>query len=214
MRTLLELRAGEDLLRVAPRARQPRATDHRLRAWFPLPEPAATSVAESVFGTVERGLTAEGGPNELGLPTFPSRRFVQAGGLTVAHDGLLEYELVDVAGRAAPGSSPSRSSAAPGSSRRARWPTDRCRPARRSRPADAQMPGRQVLEYVLATSGRDPFAVADDAFVPLIRARTRRGVAGLAGLGTITPPIAAGRGRRVGRPGHARSPSPAPRCRR
>ena len=166
-------------------------TDHRLRAWFPLPEPAASSRAESVFGTVERGLTAEGGPNEVGLPTFPSRRFVQAGGLTVAHDGLLEYELVDVEA---------------GQARQLALTLLRCTGLISQGPmpyrpvpagpqiatADAQMPGHQVLEYALATSDRDPFAVTDDAFLPLIRARTRSGVAGLAGLGTITPPIAAG----------------------
>ena len=47
---------------------------------------------------VRRGLEAEGRPDEFGLPTFPSRRFVSAGGLTVAHEGLLEYELVDIDG--------------------------------------------------------------------------------------------------------------------
>ena len=40
--------------------------------------------------------TAEGRPDEAGIPTFPSRRFVSAGGLTVVHEGLLEYELVDI----------------------------------------------------------------------------------------------------------------------
>ena len=62
----------------------------------PLPERASSSVAECAFGTVERGLTAEGGPTEQGLATYPSRRFVTAGGLTVAHEGLLEYELIDL----------------------------------------------------------------------------------------------------------------------
>ena len=61
-----------------------------------LPSPAATSEAECAFTVVERGLTAEGRPEEFGLPTFPSRRFVRAGGLTVVHEGLLEYELVDI----------------------------------------------------------------------------------------------------------------------
>ncbi|MGN6693487.1 MAG: alpha-mannosidase, partial [Aquihabitans sp.] len=95
--TTVELRAGEDLVRVTVRFDNP-STDHRVRAWFPLPEAASESVAECAFGTVTRGLTAEGGPNEVGLPTFPSRRFVSAGGLTVAHDGLCEYELVDIEG--------------------------------------------------------------------------------------------------------------------
>ena len=42
------------------------------------------------------GLSAEGGPTEVGVPTFPARLFVQAGALTVVHDGVTEYELVDV----------------------------------------------------------------------------------------------------------------------
>jgi hypothetical protein len=70
--------------------------DHRLRIHLPLPTPASESVAECAFGTVTRGLTAEGRPEELGLPTFPSRRFVMAGGLTVVHEGLNEYELIEL----------------------------------------------------------------------------------------------------------------------
>ena len=49
---------------------------------------------------MRRPLSAEGGPNEWGVPTYPSRRFVHAGGLTVTHEGLCEYELVDVDGDA------------------------------------------------------------------------------------------------------------------
>jgi 2-phospho-L-lactate guanylyltransferase (CobY/MobA/RfbA family) len=45
---------------------------------------------------VRRGLSAEGRDEEFGLPTFPSRRFVRSGGLTVVHEGLHEYELVDI----------------------------------------------------------------------------------------------------------------------
>src|SRR3546814_11910631 len=68
-----------------------------MRVHLPLPSPATSSTAECAFATVERGLEAEGGATELGLPTFPSRRFVSAGGLAVVHEGLLEYELVDIA---------------------------------------------------------------------------------------------------------------------
>ncbi|HUQ40291.1 MAG TPA: glycoside hydrolase family 38 C-terminal domain-containing protein, partial [Acidimicrobiales bacterium] len=92
--TTLEVQAGEPFVRVHTRFDNP-SRDHRLRAWFPLPTPATTSQAECAFAVVERGLEAEGGPTERGLPTFPSRRFVRAGGLTVAHEGLLEYELVE-----------------------------------------------------------------------------------------------------------------------
>jgi mannosylglycerate hydrolase len=92
--TTLELRAGEELVRVEVHVDN-RSRDHRLRAHFPLPQPAATSRAECAFATVERGLEAEGGPTEAPLATYPARRFVQAGGLTVVHDALAEYELVD-----------------------------------------------------------------------------------------------------------------------
>src|SRR4030095_10396585 len=47
-------------------------------------------------GTVERDREAEGGPTEAPLPTYPALRFVQAGGLTIVHDGVAEYELVDI----------------------------------------------------------------------------------------------------------------------
>jgi alpha-mannosidase len=93
----LELRTGERFLRVHTELDNP-CRDHRLRAHFPLPAPATSSSAECAFAVVERGLSAEGGPNEFGLPTFVSRRFVDASGgdagLALVHDGLLEYELV------------------------------------------------------------------------------------------------------------------------
>jgi hypothetical protein len=95
--TTLELRTGERFLRVHTELDNP-CRDHRLRAHFPLPAPVTVSNAESAFAVVDRGLSAEGGPNEFGLPTFVSRRFVDASdgdvGLAVLHDGLLEYELV------------------------------------------------------------------------------------------------------------------------
>ena len=58
---------------------------------------ASETLAECAFSTVSRG-HAEGGPHEPALATYPSRRFVSAGGLTVFHDGLLEHELVDAGG--------------------------------------------------------------------------------------------------------------------
>jgi mannosylglycerate hydrolase len=64
-----------------------------------LPARVDHSDAECAFAVVTRGLTAEGGPHETPLPTFVSRRFVDASngavGLALLHDGLLEYELVD-----------------------------------------------------------------------------------------------------------------------
>ena len=94
--TTLELRTGERFLRVAHELDN-RARDHRLRAHFPLPARVGGSDAECAFAVVHRGLTAEGGTHEYGLPTFPSRRFVDASngtvGLALVHDGLLEYEV-------------------------------------------------------------------------------------------------------------------------
>jgi mannosylglycerate hydrolase len=96
--TTLELRAGERFLRVHVELDN-RSRDHRLRAHFPLPATVDASDAECAFAVVRRGLTAEGGPNEVGLPTFVSRRFVDCSdgdvGLALLHDGLLEYEVVD-----------------------------------------------------------------------------------------------------------------------
>jgi mannosylglycerate hydrolase len=96
--TTLELRTGERFLRVHVELDH-QVRDHRLRAHFPLPAPIDGSDAECAFAVVHRGLTAEGGPHEFGLPTFVSRRFVDGsapahGGLALLHDGLLEYEVV------------------------------------------------------------------------------------------------------------------------
>jgi hypothetical protein len=91
--TTVEIRADDPTVRVTTSWDQ-RARDHRLRVHLPLPEPADRSRAEDAYAVVERPLWIEGGPSEWGVPTFPSRRFVQAGGLTVTHEGLCEYELV------------------------------------------------------------------------------------------------------------------------
>jgi alpha-mannosidase len=93
--TTLGVRAGSPLVSVTTELDN-RTRDHRLRAWLPLPERARTSEAECAFAVVERGTVTEGGPTEQALPTHPSRRFVAAGGLVVVHEGLLEYELVDL----------------------------------------------------------------------------------------------------------------------
>jgi hypothetical protein len=100
VRTTLELRADEPFVRVTVELDQ-RARDHRLRAVLPLPRRTDHSVAECAYAHVRRPLHAEGGPGEWGVPTYPSRRHVRAGGLLVAHEGLCEYELVDLDGDAA-----------------------------------------------------------------------------------------------------------------
>jgi alpha-mannosidase len=159
--TTLELHTGEQLVRVET-SFDNTCRDHRLRSWFPLPSPADVSRAECAFAVVERGLTAEGGPHEYGLPTFPSRRFVSAGGLTVLHEGLLEYELVD-SGRALALTLLRCTGKLSGTDMAYRpWPA-----GPPVRVEGAQMRGRQVLRYAVHVGDADPYALADDAFLPL-----------------------------------------------
>jgi mannosylglycerate hydrolase len=173
---LVELRAGEALVRVTTTIDN-RRRDHRLRVHLPLPSPAATSEAECAFAVVTRGLEAEGGPTELALPTFPSRRFVRAGGLTVVHEGAPEYELVGIEG---------------GEATELAITLLRCTGmlsqvpmATRPLPAGPfdRLEGPQLQQVVtvrwgLVVGDADPYAAVDDAFLPL------RAVAGGAGLGT------------------------------
>ena len=176
--TRLEVRAGEPLVHVHTTFDNP-CRDHRLRAHFPLPEPAATSTAECAFATVERGLTAEGGPTETGLPTFPSRRFVQAGGMTVLHEGLLEYELVDID---EPAGGPAQARTLALTLLRSTGMLSRVEMTYRPLPAGPpiHMEGSQSLgpveaRYALHVGDGDPYQLVDDAFLPLLRARSQGG---------------------------------------
>ena len=164
--TTIEVQAGERLVRVSHQIDNS-CRDHRLRAWFPLPEPATKSHAECAFAVVTRGIEAEGGPNEPALPTYPSRRFVQAGGLTVVHEGLAEYELVAI-----------RSGAATSLA----LTLLRCngmlsQGPMTSRPLPAgpmvavegpQMAGVQTMRYGVQVGEADPYALVDATFLPLI----------------------------------------------
>ena len=167
--TLLELRADEPLLRVATSFVNP-SRDHRVRVHLPLPEPARTSRAGSAFAVVERGLTAEGRADEFGLPTAPADRFVCAGGLTVVHDGVCEYELIDLA----PGPDGDAAGTIALTVLRATGMLSRLGMAYRPFPAGPltpvdglQMTGKRVtLAYALAEGHVDPYELADDVLVP------------------------------------------------
>jgi mannosylglycerate hydrolase len=169
--TTVELRADEPVVRVHTNFSNP-SRDHRLRVHLPLPEPSPTSRAESAFAIVERGLTAEGRPDELGLPTFPSRRFVSAGGLTVVHEGVAEYELVDVDEEGAVGQP--RATALALTVLRSTGMLSRLGMTTRPMPAGpmTHLEGPQLLgpveaRYALAVGEVDPFGMADDVLVPL-----------------------------------------------
>jgi len=92
--TSVELRADEPFVRIRVSFDNP-CSDHRLRFHVPLPEQAEVSAAEGQFAVVERGLEAEGGHGEVALPTYPARGFVDAGGVAILLDHVLEYELLD-----------------------------------------------------------------------------------------------------------------------
>jgi mannosylglycerate hydrolase len=173
VRGTVELRAGEHLVRVSSAFENP-CRDHRLRAWFPLPDPADRSRAECAFAVVERGLHAEGGPSERALATYPCRRFVQAGGLTVCQDGLLEYELVDLAGEGGA----ERAHGLALTLLRATGVLSRLTMLNRPLPAGpnnplrtSQMLGPLETRYAVAVTGdagpAAGYSLAEDAFVPL-----------------------------------------------
>ena len=174
--TTLEVGAGEPFVRVET-AWVNRTRDQRVRVMLPLPVPASSSQAECVFAVVERGLEAEGGPTELGLPTFPSKRFVRAGGLTVVHDGVREYELTNI--------KDGRAHELALTLARCTGLLSQVPMATRPLPAGpiTPMEGSQLQKPIVATyavhlGDRDPFAMADDVLVPLQVVRSTSGGAG------------------------------------
>jgi alpha-mannosidase len=77
------------------------ATDHRLRAHFPLPFAVAVSAADTPFHVTRRsviGARRDPGAPEMELPTYPMRSFVDLSngraGMTLITDGLHEYEVI------------------------------------------------------------------------------------------------------------------------
>jgi mannosylglycerate hydrolase len=164
--TDVEVRADDAVVRVTTSFVNP-SGDHRLRVHLPLPEPAHHSHAESAFTVVTRGLTAEGRPDEFGLPTAPANRFVTAGRLTVAHEGVCEYELIDIEGDAAKTIALTvlRSTGMLSRLGMAYRPF----PAGPVTPVEGlQMRGKRVtLRYALEVDCADPYRLADDVLLPL-----------------------------------------------
>jgi len=171
--TTLEVRAGEPFVRVH-HAWNNQSRDHRVRALVPLSAPATSSSAECALAVVDRGVHAEGGPTERALATSFSRRFVRAGDVIVAHDGLLEYELTDRCGRSVdPAASEAEAIAL--TLLRATGMLSRVEMTYRPLPAgpplavnDAQRLGPVEASYAVCADGTlDPYALADAVLVPL-----------------------------------------------
>jgi hypothetical protein len=164
--TEVELRADEPTVRVSTTFVNP-SGDHRVRVHHPLLEPAAESHAESAFTVVTRGLTAEGRADEYGLPTAPANRFVTAGRLTVVHEGVCEYELIDIEDGAAHTVALTilRSTGMLSRLGMAYRPF----PAGPMTPVEGlQMRGKRItLRYALALDCADPYRFADDVLLPL-----------------------------------------------
>jgi alpha-mannosidase len=168
--TEVDVRADDPVVRVTTSFVN-QSRDHRLRVHFPLPEPAAQSRADSAFAIVTRGLTAEGSSDEFGLPTAPANRFVSAGRLTVAHEGVCEYELIDI--EPGPGGDSAQTLAL--TILRSTGMLSRLGMAYRPFPAgpmtpidDLQMAGKRVtLRYALELDCEDPYRLADGLLLPL-----------------------------------------------
>ncbi|MHB8467184.1 MAG: glycoside hydrolase family 38 N-terminal domain-containing protein, partial [Acidimicrobiales bacterium] len=166
--TVVELRAGEPFVRVNHRWDN-NSRDHRVRATFALEAPVEVSHAECAFGVVTRSLTAEGGATEQPLATYPSRRFVRAGAVTVVHDGLLEYEVAD-------DTLALTLVRSTGMLSRVDVPT---RPLPAGPPIaveGAQVQGPISLTYAVSVDPTiDPYAMADEVLIPLMTARAPGG---------------------------------------
>src|SRR4051794_2730498 len=171
--TMLEVRAGEPFVRVETSWIN-RTRDQRVRVVFPLPEPTATSEAECAFAVVERGLVAEGGFSEMALATYPAKRFVRAGGLTIIHDGVREYELVDVRDDRAHALALTLARC---TGLLSQGPmTTRPLPAGPITPMEGpQLQKPIVARYAVHVGNADPFALVDDVLVPLQVIRATQG---------------------------------------
>lgn len=169
--TVLTLHAGEPVLRVETTIAN-RSEDHRLRVHHPLRSRATTSAAGCAWATVTRGLEAEGGPTEMPLPTYPARDHVTAGGLTVATEGVVEYELADVTDEGA-GEIALTLLRCTGLLSQEPMATRPVPAGPIVATPGAQMIGTTTVRYGLAVDAADPRAVADDLFVPLLVASPR-----------------------------------------
>ena len=143
----------------------------RCRRRSPAPTPSARS------RSCDRGLTAEGGPHEFGLPTFVSRRFVDASdgdvGLARAPRRPARVRVVDERPRArAHAAAGHRLPVSRASCRCRAEPGRAARPARRARSCRAiSRSTTRVLPHRGDWRGAGLYDAADEFLVPLERVR-------------------------------------------
>ena len=203
--TELELRAGETMVRVTTSFFNQRP-GHRLRTVLSLPQRASHSMADCAFASLQRPAHPEA--------SYPTKSFVCASGVVVAHEGLSEYSVTaggwalaltllrstaseNFAPWGAGGDSPEGSDGAgqPGIARgRALSAWDRgswLGPWARACPGPEQL-GRHVVRYALAVG--DPAKGPAGGLDPWQVARGRaRAPPGCAGPGWWLPPRPGGR---------------------
>jgi len=169
----IEVRCDENVVRVTTTFDNT-LRDHRVRVLFPLGKPVTSTVAECAFATVERSHSREGPgvSHRVEAPpvTFPSRRFVTAGTLTVLHRGLLEYGLSDDLSVLA--LTLLRGTGRLGAAGVATRPVSAGPPVRVE---EAQLLGMRTFEYALAPDCDDPFRAADSLWNPLLVLRAAGG---------------------------------------
>ena len=161
--TRLELRAGERLVRVTT-SFDNQCRDHRLRAWFPLPGAGhhlhrRVRLRHRRAGSPGRGRGHRAGPAHVPVP--PVRHPPAASPSSTRACSNTSWSTT-----ARP--SPSPCCAASACCRAPTSPTDPCPRARRCPVEGAQMLGRRVLRYAVAVADDDPYALVDDAFLPLV----------------------------------------------
>jgi len=170
VRSLIEINCSDDLVRIHTEFKN-FSRDHRVRAIFPLANPASYSEAGCAFSIVRRGIIAERGDSERGLATYPSRHFVKAGGLTLIQTGLPEYELIDIDQNLSEPVAKKLALTLLRATGMLSKITTSYRPFAAGpavKASTAQMQGDVVCDYAVTTIDRNPYELVDQFLIPSI----------------------------------------------
>jgi len=103
VRTIVEVEAGSGAVRVCVEMTEA-CMNQRLRVLLPLPERPSDITADRAFGSLRRKPPTGTDGSDITLPsgTGWSHRWVHCGGLTVAHLGVHQHEVIEGVTRAVP----------------------------------------------------------------------------------------------------------------